>query len=204
MILFEISIGKDGIWGKSLVLLNSDNGFKICATITAKDQNIDHIAEARFFAPIAGSIYFWWLAAKETDHQDTLIYSNLYNTEEITATSNPFTSHSWKIYTTDIFQKDSDRPENNCNVLQVIFNPVNEEAGHSIGDIDSRLGKIKASTDVKKYAAKELYHDGKLVLLPSDLTGPQRQLYVVIFDPMHPNNFLACARIRRVKPKMVK
>ena len=79
----QISLsGQKGLWGKSLVLYSGDLDFKICATITTRDASEEHIAEARFNTPFAGSIYFRWLAAKETDHKDTLIYTNLYHLKE--------------------------------------------------------------------------------------------------------------------------
>lgn len=186
-------------------MTNPDNGFRICATITTDDTNVDHIAEARFYSPIGGSIYFRWLVAKESDHRDTLIYTNLYQTQKNGKKSEfkRFTSHTWKIYVTDIFEKNDERPENNCNILQLVFNPQNSDAGQSIGDIDGRLGKISVAAK-DNTETRELFHDEKLVLLPSDLTGPQRQLYVVVFDAMHPNNFLACAKIRHIKPRMIR
>lgn len=198
-------IGDKGFWGKSLLLTNPDNGFRICATITTEDTNVDHIAEARFYAPIGGTIYFRWLVAKESDHRDTLIYTNLYHTQNSSTKSEfkRFTSHAWKIYVTDIFEKNDERPENNCNILQLVFNPQNAESGQSIGDIDSRLGKINVAAK-QNVENRELFRDESLVLLPSDLTGPQRQLYIVIFDPLHANNFLACAKIRHIRPRMTR
>lgn len=143
--------------------------------------------------------------AKESNHRDTLIYTNLYYTQKSEKKSEfkRFTSHSWKIYVTDIFERNDERPENNCNILQLVFNPHNSDVGQSVGDIDTRLGKIQVAAK-DNTETRELFHDEKLVLLPSDLTGPQRQLYVVLFDTMHPNNFLACAKIRHIKPRMVR
>lgn len=204
--VFYIFLGDKGIWGKSLVLSNPDNGFKICATITTIEENIDHIAEARFHSPVAGSIFFRWLAAKETDHHDTLIYANLFHVRNLTENMAkiPFSKHYWKIYVTDIFDKDTDRSESNCDVLQLVFDPTNVGNGKSIGDIDGRLGQIKVSTDAQKYDVRELYHDDELVLLPSDLTGPHRQLFVVLYDSDHPKKFFACAKIRHIRPRTVK
>lgn len=189
-----------------MVLSNPDNGFRICATIITTEENIDHIAEARFHAPVAGSIHFRWLAAKESDHHDTLIYSNLFHVRNLTSRDAqlPHTNHGWKIFVTDIFDEDTDRSESNCNVLQLVFDPQNVGNGNSIGDIDGRLGKIKVATDAKKIKVRELYQDEDLMLLPSDLTGPHRQLFVVIYDSQHENNFLACAKIRHVRSRVVK
>lgn len=81
--LNEIQLtGEKGLWGKSLVLFDPNSNFRICATITTRDGSQDHIAEAKFNSPITGSIYFRWLASKETHHSDTLIYSNLFHIKE--------------------------------------------------------------------------------------------------------------------------
>lgn len=198
--------GPKGIWGKSLLLSNPDNGFKTCATIITTEENIDHIAEARFHSPIAGSIYFRWLAAKETDHHDTLITTDLYHVRDSPGPSetSAFTNHAWKIFVTDIFDENPDKSENNCNVLQLVFDPQNLGNGRSIGDLDTRLGEIKVATNPERQIVRELHHDDDLVLLPSDLSGPHRQLFVVIYDSVHKNNFLACAKIRHVQPRVAK
>lgn len=116
----------------------------------------------------------------------------------------PTTNHTWKIYVTDIFDKNTRESENDCNVLQLVFDPQNLGAGKAIGDIDLRIGKIPVATNVRDRDARELFRDDGLVLLPIDLTGPHRQLYVVVFDNLHPEDFLACAKIRHVQPKVVK
>lgn len=198
--------GDKGIWGKSLVLSNPENGFRICATINTLEENIDHTAEARFHAPIAGSIFFRWLAAKETDHHDTLIHANLFHVRNTSEKNDgiAITTHRWKIFTTDIFDTDADKPEINCNVLQILYDPQNLGNGKSIGDIDNRVGQIKIATDVQSKEIIEFYHDEQLVLLPSDLSGPHRQLFVVIYDHLHTNNFLACTKIRNIRPRIAK
>lgn len=111
-------------------------------------------------------------------------------------------SHSWKIYTTDIFDQTTDRIEENCNVLQVIYDPQNYGKGNSIGDIDLRVGKLNISEDIQKLSIRQVFRDDKLHLLPADLNLPSRKLYVVITD--HKNDFLACAKIRQLETKVVK
>lgn len=111
-------------------------------------------------------------------------------------------SHSWKIYTTDIFDQTTDRIEENCNVLQVIYDPQNYGAGNSIGDIDLRVGKLNISEDINKISIRQLFRDDKLQLIPADFNVPSRKLYVVITD--HKNDFLACAKIRQLEAKVVK
>lgn len=111
-------------------------------------------------------------------------------------------SHSWKIYTTDIFDQTTDRIEENCNVLQVIYDPQNFGPGDSIGDIDLRVGKLNISEDIQKLSIRQVFRDDKLHLLPADLSLPSRKLYVVITD--HKSDFLACAKIRQLETKVVK
>lgn len=198
------TIENNSIWGKSIVLVNPDNGFRICATITTSDDNIDHTAEARLVGPISGSIYFRWLTAKDTHHRDTLITTNLYHTRNVT-TINHYTLHSWKIYVTDIFENNSEKSQINCNVLQLVYDPQNSGAGKSIGDIDTRVGAIKiAGYNQRASNTKQIFQDNQLILFPSDLSGPHRRLYVVIFDHNHQHQFLSCAEIRHIRPRVVK
>uniref|UniRef100_A0A182IXP5 Superoxide dismutase copper/zinc binding domain-containing protein n=1 Tax=Anopheles atroparvus TaxID=41427 RepID=A0A182IXP5_ANOAO len=205
--LNEITLtGEKGLWGKSLVMYDPAANVRICATIVTRDGSQDHLAEARFTSPISGSIYFRWLAAKETNHSDTLIHANLYHTrEQSRKMGNPaYTDHVWKIYVTDIFESDAQNAEENCNKLQLVFDPQNRGAGSAIGDIDGRVGPLRISTDSRSNKYPQLFNDRQLVLLPSDLYGPSRKLYVVVFDPNHPDTFLACAKIRHQKPRVAR
>lgn len=194
---------KASIWGKSLVLQDLDSGSYVCATIVTIQDNIDHIAEARFHGPIAGSIFFRWLTAKDTEHRENLITSSLFHVSNITEKS-PFTMHSWKIFVTDIFETNAEKSQVNCNVLQLVYDPDNMGPGKSIGDINVRMGKIKIATNVHKQEIRQMFSDKELILLPSDLTGPHRQLFVVVYDNSHPNRFLACAKIQNVRPRVAK
>lgn len=115
---------------------------------------------------------------------------------------NTVSTHSWKIYTTDIFDQTTDRIEENCNVLQVIYDPQNYGPGNSIGDIDLRVGKLNISEDVLKSSVRQVFRDDQLHLLPADFNVPSRKLYVVITD--HKNDFLACAKIRQLEAKVSK
>lgn len=183
--------------------MNPDSGFRICATITTAEENIDHMAEARFHSPIAGSIYFRWLTAKETDHRITLITTNLFHVRNITEPA-PVTTHSWKVFVTDIFETNAEKSEINCNVLQLIYDPQDLGSGKSLGDIDTRVGKIQVVKNIQRQSSKQLFQDDDLILLPSDLTGLHRQLFVVVYDHVHSNQFLACAKIRNIRPRIAK
>lgn len=198
-----IILGTNGLWGKSLVLYNPDTDFRICSTITTRSSSsIEYIAEAKFRAGVAGSIYFRWL--KDAEQSDLLIYSNLFHTRDENRNSQVYSQHDWKIYVTDIFESMAERIEENCNVLQVVYDPQNYGAGKGIGDIDSRVGKLNISENVRRENIRQLFRYEQLVLLPADLTGPSRKLYVVIYDAVHPTNFLACAKIRHLAPRVVK
>lgn len=200
--------GPRGIWGKSLVLSNQNSNVIICGTIISKDTSLEHMAEARFNSPVAGSVYFRWLVSKKTDHKDTLIYSNLQHTvktaqrKSVVIDGNQI-EHKWKIFATDIVEN-SHRAEDDCNSLQLVFDPQNSGPGQSLGDLDNRLGKIRINVYDSEKRSDFLVHDDKLVLLPSDLTGPQRRLYVVIFDSMKPDNIIGCAEIRHIRSKVLK
>jgi hypothetical protein len=87
-------------------------------------------------------------------------------------------------------------------VLQVIYDPQNFGPGNSIGDIDLRVGKLNISENVQQVKIHQRFQDDKLHLLPADLNGPSRKLYVIILD--NKNNFLACAKIRHLETKVAK
>lgn len=191
------------IWGKSLVLQDPESGDHVCATLVAAEENIDHLAEARFHGPIAGTIFFRWLAAKDTTHRENLITSSLYHVTNISERA-ASTTHSWKIFVTDIFETNAEKSQINCNVLQLVYDPDNAGAGKSLGDIDVRVGNIEIAKHVQQHEIKQIFVDNKLILLPSDLSGPHRQLFVVVYDHSNTNRFLACAKIRNVRPRIAK
>lgn len=173
---------------------------QVCASITMLDKKQEKIAVARFNSPIAGNVYFKWFSTKD-NHSDMLITTDLYHSQrkEKYGKYVDFTEHSWKIYVTDIFD-DTDKSEENCNILQLVFDPENKGNGMTLGDIDIRLGKVKVSTNYNRKKYKTLYQDSELILIPSDLSGPQRRLYLVIFEKKHEDVFLACAKIRYDQP----
>lgn len=195
--------GPRGIWGRSLVLFNAD--VVICATITANDAALEHSAEARFNGAIVGPIHLRWLVSKTSANSETLIYANLQHTT-MTAkrrTSADVVEHPWKIYATDIVEFTS-RSEQDCNSLQIVFDPQNSGPGQAIGDLDQRLGLLKVNALNQNVPKRLLIRDEQLVLLPSDITGLKRRLYVVIFDAVKIDNIVACAEIRHVQMKVLK
>lgn len=189
--------GDKGIYGKSLLLINAETQRRVCASVTLVDKSIEKTAVATFNSPISGTVYFKWFSTKD-NHQDMLIMTELYHVSNIQNAGKgiDFTEHSWKIYVTDILNHDTDDTDVNCNILQLVFDPDAKGDGQAIGDIDHRLGKIKISKNYRKNKYKSLYRDEQLILLPGDLTGPQRRLYLVIFENKHEDVYLACAKIR--------
>lgn len=191
--------GEKGLWGKGLVLKDTYSPRTICASITVLEKNIEKFAEARFYGPVAGTVWFRWLGGH--DSTDIIIHANLHHINKQKLQTVDYTEHHWKIYVTDIFNIGKDK--SNCNILQTVFDPDNAGVGRSLGDIDVRLGKIKVATNpAKKY--KTSYRDPELSLLPADLLGPHRLLYLVIFHPTHDDSFLACAKINHRKPILAK
>lgn len=192
--------GDNGLYGKGLLFKNAENNRRTCATLVIVDKTVEKSAVAKFNSPVAGNVHFRWILTKN-NQSDMLIISDLYhvrNTENYDRRSE-FTEHSWKLFVTDILDSDNDSSDN-CNILQLVFDPAAVGNGKAMGDVDSRLGKVKISTDYNRYKFKKLHRDHELILLPSDLTGPQRRLYLVIFENKHPDSFLACAKIRYDHP----
>ncbi|XP_020297647.1 uncharacterized protein LOC109862119 isoform X2 [Pseudomyrmex gracilis] len=161
------------------------------------EKNIEKLAQARFYSPVAGTVLFRWLGVQIDDKStDTIIHTNLhYSSKPNTQLALNYTEHHWKIYVTDIFESGKD----NCNILQSVFDPNDSGVGESIGDIDVRLGKVKVAVTTKENY-KTFYRDPELSLLSADLLSPHRHLYLVIFHPIHQDSFLACAKINHRKP----
>ncbi|KYN36526.1 Superoxide dismutase [Cu-Zn], partial [Trachymyrmex septentrionalis] len=193
--------GEMGLWGKSLVLKDNYSPRTICASITVLERDIEKFAQARFHGPIAGTVLFRWLDSQVGNDLDTIIHTNLHHIHKQKLQSLNYTEHHWKIYVTDILETGKDK--NNCNILQNVFDPNNSDIGKSIGDVDVRLGKIKVAIDSQE-RCKTFYRDSELSLLPTNLLGPHRHLYLVIFHPVHEDSFLACTKINHRKPTYTK
>lgn len=202
----ELSLsGKNSLYGKSILLRNVDTGKYICSSITTVDKTIEKVAVAKFNSPISGSVYFKWFSTKNNDH-DLIITTDLYhvsNTDKFEKFGD-YTQHIWKIYVTDILNHESESTESSCNILQLVFDPEDKGEGKALGDINERLGKVKVSTNYIKNKYRTTFRDEELILLPSDLSGPQRRLYLVVFDNKHEDTFLACAKIRYEHPVTTK
>ncbi|KAJ2940014.1 hypothetical protein O0L34_g14045 [Tuta absoluta] len=195
--------GNAGLWGKSIVLETAERDRIICASIHSTEKQYEKYAVARFTAPVAGSLNFRWLYAQEFDEADSYIHADLYHTKAV-PDKVEYTEHKWKMFVTDIFDSDKGSHEDNCNVLQLVFDPENAGDGMSVGDLDSRLGLVKVATDADKKKVRTLYKDEVINMLRSDMEVTKRNLYVVIYDNRHSDSFLACAKLRLMAPKSAK
>lgn len=195
--------GPEGVWGKSLVLTTAEHGKVICASILSTETSYERHAVARFTWPVAGTIGFRWLFAKESGDADSYVQADLYHAKTA-AEKTEFTEHSWKIFVTDVFDSDKGNHEDNCNVLQVVFDPDNDGAGMSVGDLDKHLGMVKVATDGQKKKFKTLFKHGVVNVLRSDMEVTKRSLYLVVYDNRHSDTFLACAKLRLMEPKTTK
>ncbi|KOB69158.1 Superoxide dismutase (Cu-Zn), partial [Operophtera brumata] len=182
--------GKDGLWGKSIVLETAERGRVICASILSTEPMYEKYAMAKFTAPIAGTLEFRWLSATEFDETDSYIQADLYHAKHVTE-KEEYTEHNWKLFVTDIFDSDKANYEDNCNVLQVVFDPESNDNSRSVGDLDSRLGQIKVATEANVKKVKTLYKHEVINVLRSDMEVTKRSLYVVIYDNKHSQSFLA-------------
>lgn len=194
--------GPKGLWGKSIVFRTAEHDRVICASIYSTDKLHEKHAVARFSSPVAGTLNFRWISAKEFDEIDSYIEADLYHIKGNKKVD--YTEHKWKLFVTDIFDSDKGNHEDNCNVLQIVFDPGNDGEGMSVGDLDSRLGLIKIATDGSVKKIKKLYKDDVINILRSDMEVTKRSLYVVIFDDIHSDTFLACAKLRPMRPKTTK
>jgi hypothetical protein len=101
----------------------------------------------------------------------------------------------------------ADKSRENCNFLQLVFDPVfSTTPGQAVGDLDSRIGKVKVAGNVRlpHSSVADVYHDSGLTSVSVDLLSGQRSLYLVIFDARHHDSFLACAKIREIRPAVLK
>ena len=99
-----------------------------------------------------------------------------------------------------IYDDVADKSRDNCNFLQLVFDPgFSPVPGQAVGDVDSRVGKLTIGT-----STASVFHDEGLTSLTVDLLSGHRSLYFVIFDSRHPDSFLACAKIREIRPVVLK
>lgn len=195
--------GPLGLWGRSILLETAERDRVICASILSTDMMHEKHAVAKFTSPIAGTLDFRWLGTHENDDLDSYIQADLYHTKVVRHDIG-YTEHKWKLFVTDIFDSDKNSHEDNCNVLQIVFDPENSGDGLSVGDLDTHLGLIQVATDATEKKTKKMFKNEVLNMLRTDMEETKRSLYVVIFDTRHTDSFLACAKLRLLPPKSTK
>jgi hypothetical protein len=67
----------------------------------------EKVAEAKFFSPIAGSVFLRWVGSHHSGSTDILLHTNLYHTVIPKGSKPLVTEHNWKIYTTDILDSEA-------------------------------------------------------------------------------------------------
>jgi len=185
-----------------------------CATLMVEGE--ERIAEAHFRGALSGSVLFRWFGAE--DGVDAVILSKLHRAQDNSTVPR---SHNWKIYVTDSVETEADKARDDCNSLQLVFDPDNRGIGNFFccylkfkyhiyknylskhknfslgqrpGDLDLRLGQVKTGTT-------QLLRDVALPELHEPSSNSPRSLFVVVFDWKHGDSILACARVRRTKTK---
>eukprot|EP00095_Tigriopus_kingsejongensis_P007890 snap_masked-scaffold720_size106930-processed-gene-0.10 protein:Tk07890 transcript:snap_masked-scaffold720_size106930-processed-gene-0.10-mRNA-1 annotation:"hypothetical protein L798_15715" len=188
--------GKDSIWGRSLVLVGPSKA-RICATIMPDTtQNPVKVAEARFTSPVGGSVWFTTLSLGNA--LETKIFTNLFHVQGTRSTTN-----NWKIYITDALDSSLDVNGQNCDFLQILYDPENrsgegcsEEEPEKCqeGDLKGKFGEVKVGKRESMFTKS--YHTDTDIELP-ELEGSQA-MFLVLFDPDHQDSFFACAKIRDI------
>lgn len=65
------------------------------------DDYEERVAEAKFYSPIAGSVYFRWAGSHRFNVTDNVVFSNLAH-----ITNHTSSKHKWMIYVTDILDSE--------------------------------------------------------------------------------------------------
>lgn len=190
--------GEGGVWGSSLVL-EGPGRERICATLIPDvDERMIRVAEARFTAPVAGSVFFHSL--RQGNKVETKILSTLYHVVKSTSSE-----HSWQIFITDIVGTNKRRQT--CNFLQLLYDPDNRDSQNCSkenpdnckgGDLTGKFGKVKVGKKETMFTKKYM-RDSNLRL--PEMKG-SRSLYLALFDPEHENEFFACAEIHDLSPRV--
>lgn len=120
------------------------------------------------------------------------------------ANQNKVKYYSWKIYASDIFDTSTHRIEENCNILQTVYDPQNLGKGNAIGDIDKRTQKIKVLEGVHENFLFQTFTDDLFILLPNDLKASTRKLFVVLMEDSKIDQFVGCSQLRLQEPYSLK
>lgn len=181
--------GPHSIMGRTLVLYSGETP-KACALITPTRPMLT--AVAAFKAPVAGVVYL-----RQADvNSDTNVYVNLFYVNDATS-EEVFT---WKI-----------QDSASCGTVSAIFNPYGTDNSNcsqmmhnncSIGDLTSKHGNITLSMATKNQSKT------KAALIDSNLplSGAKGVIgkVIALFSSNDTLKPFACAKIMKVKPKVVR
>lgn len=181
--------GPHSIMGRTLVLYSGETP-TACALITPTRPMLT--AVAAFKAPIAGVVFL-----RQVDvNSDTIVFVNLFYVNDAT---------SEEIFTWQIQDSAS------CETASTLFNPDGKDNSScnqtmqnncSIGDLKSKHGNIMLSMATKNQSkTKAAFTDSNL-----PLSGAKSVVgkVIVLFSSNDTQKPFACAKIMKVKPKVVK
>lgn len=182
-------MGPYSIMGRTLVLYSGDTP-KACALITPTQPMLT--AVAYFKAPVAGSVYL----RQVEEHSDTTVFANLFYVNDAESQR----QFQWQI-----------QASASCHNLSEIFNPDNTDGKNcsqkrhencSIGDLTSKHGNVTVSMATKSQSkTKAAFTDTNLPLSGvNSVIGKA----IVLYSSSDPQTPFACAKIMKVKPKVLK
>lgn len=194
--------GPESIWSRSIVF--KGRGGQSCSNIHGVGG--EQTYESRFYVPMGGSVWIrswrWELVNLDANQTETgaqvTIFTDLFNTQD----DEPQNSeHDWLLYITDIL--DSRDYGATCNHLTRVYDPVGKEVcdeqGCPQGMLGRRHGTLRVGTKRSRFS-KKLYVNTDLVL--PEFTGP-RDVFVGVMDNTHPDHIYGCAKMRKLKVKIV-
>ena len=182
--------GSNSIMGRTLVLYSGSTP-RACALINPVQPILT--ARAVFKAPVAGYVYL----RQGDDSTDTTVFVNLFYVNDAQSQE----QFSWQI----------NQGSDPCKIPGEIFNPGNADGkncsrkGHEncpIGDLTSKHGNITVSMAVKQQSkTKVVFTDTNLPLRGvNSVIGKT----IVLFSSGNPQKPFACAKIMKVKPRILK
>ena len=181
--------GPNSIMGRTLVLYSGHTP-KACALIAPVHPMLTAVAV--FHAPVAGVVYL----RQVDDSSDTTIFVNLFYVNDAQSRK----QFAWQI----------NQGSSSCDIPREPFNP-NKADGENcskkrhkdcpIGDLTSKLGSITVSMATKGQSkTKAAFTDTNL-----PLTGVNSVVgkTIVLFSSGDPKKPFACAKIMKVKPRIL-
>jgi Cu/Zn superoxide dismutase len=205
--------GPKAVWGHGIVLEGPSRS-RICASLMPKvEDKYLRSAEARFTAPVAGSVWFTSLSSLRGSSVETKLRGRTVETKIFTnlvhvAGTIKSSSHKWQLFITDVLDTDSDIQGSGCDFLQILYDPKNDQGDGCSndepqkcreGDLAGKFGTVKIGRRESMFT-KSYFHDPNLEL--PELEGTARSIFLVLYDEGQPDSFLACAKVREVKARL--